>query len=79
MSNTAVDTDVLIVGGGPVGLFLANECARRSLRWRLIEMHSTQSEHSKALAIFPAPWRYSTWPASWAHSSKRRTVSRRSP
>jgi 2-polyprenyl-6-methoxyphenol hydroxylase-like FAD-dependent oxidoreductase len=53
MSNTAVDTDVLIVGGGPVGLFLANECARRSLRWRLIEMHSTQSEHSKALAIFP--------------------------
>ena len=24
-------TDVLIVGGGPVGLFLANECARRGL------------------------------------------------
>ncbi len=53
MSNTAVDTDILIVGGGPVGLFLANECARRSLRWRLIETHSKQSEHSKALAIFP--------------------------
>ena len=53
MSNTAADTDVLIVGGGPVGLFLANECARRSLRWRLIETHSKQSEHSKALAIFP--------------------------
>ena len=53
MSNAAVDTDILIVGGGPVGLFLANECARRSLRWRLIETHSKQSEHSKALAIFP--------------------------
>ncbi len=53
MSNASVDTDVLIVGAGPVGLFLANECARRSLRWRLFETRSSQSEHSKALAIFP--------------------------
>jgi 2-polyprenyl-6-methoxyphenol hydroxylase-like FAD-dependent oxidoreductase len=34
-------------------LFLANECARRGLRWRLLETRSTQSQHSKALAIFP--------------------------
>ena len=34
-------------------LFLANECARRNLKWRLIEERSSQSEHSKALAIFP--------------------------
>jgi 2-polyprenyl-6-methoxyphenol hydroxylase-like FAD-dependent oxidoreductase len=53
MSNTTTDADVLIVGAGPVGLFLANECARRGLRWKLIETHSTQSDHSKALAIFP--------------------------
>src|SRR5258707_1566486 len=53
MRNTAVDTDVLIVGAGPVGLFLANECARRNLKWRLIEARSSQSVHSKALAIFP--------------------------
>ena len=45
--------DVLIVGAGPVGLFLANECARRGLRWRLVEARSSQSLHSKALAIFP--------------------------
>jgi 2-polyprenyl-6-methoxyphenol hydroxylase-like FAD-dependent oxidoreductase len=51
--NNAVDTDVLIVGAGPVGLFLANECARRGLRFRIIETHHSQSEHSKALAIFP--------------------------
>src|SRR5215469_12951504 len=53
MQNVLYDTDVLIVGAGPVGLFLANECARRGLRWRLIEARSSQSVHSKALAIFP--------------------------
>jgi NADPH-dependent dioxygenase len=53
MPNIRIDTDVLIVGAGPVGLFLANECARRGLRWRLIETRSSQSVHSKALAIFP--------------------------
>src|SRR5215475_6349712 len=53
MRNSAMDTDVLIVGAGPVGLFLANECARRGVRWRLVEARATQSEHSKALAIFP--------------------------
>lgn len=51
--NTANDTDVLIVGAGPVGLFLASECARRGLRWRLVEEDAAQSEFSKALAIFP--------------------------
>jgi 2-polyprenyl-6-methoxyphenol hydroxylase-like FAD-dependent oxidoreductase len=53
MRSSTTDTDVLIVGAGPVGLFLANECARRGLRCRLVEARSSQSEHSKALAIFP--------------------------
>jgi 2-polyprenyl-6-methoxyphenol hydroxylase-like FAD-dependent oxidoreductase len=53
MRDAAIDTDVVIVGAGPVGLFLANECARRGLRWRLVEARSSQSIHSKALAIFP--------------------------
>lgn len=53
MTHVAWDTDVLIVGAGPVGLLLANECARRGLRWRLVEARTAQSEHSKALAIFP--------------------------
>jgi 2-polyprenyl-6-methoxyphenol hydroxylase-like FAD-dependent oxidoreductase len=52
MVNNSSDREVLIVGAGPVGLFLANECARRNLRFRLIEERSSQSEHSKALAIF---------------------------
>ena len=45
--------DVLIAGAGPVGLFLANECARRGLSARIVETRAGQSEHSKALAIFP--------------------------
>lgn len=49
----AADVDVLIAGAGPVGLFLANECARRGLRWKLIEERAGQSVNSKALAIFP--------------------------
>jgi 2-polyprenyl-6-methoxyphenol hydroxylase-like FAD-dependent oxidoreductase len=51
--NSSRDTDVLIVGAGPVGLFLANECARRGLRCRILEAHASQSAYSKALAIFP--------------------------
>jgi 2-polyprenyl-6-methoxyphenol hydroxylase-like FAD-dependent oxidoreductase len=53
MHDSPLDTDILIVGAGPVGLFLANECARRGLRFRIIEAQASQSEHSKALAIFP--------------------------
>jgi len=53
LPQSAFETDVLIVGAGPVGLFLANECARRGLRFRIVEARAAQSEHSKALAIFP--------------------------
>jgi 2-polyprenyl-6-methoxyphenol hydroxylase-like FAD-dependent oxidoreductase len=52
-SPLTTDTDVLIVGAGPVGLFLANECARRNVRYCIVECRASQSEHSKALAIFP--------------------------
>jgi len=60
MQKPAIDIDVLIVGAGPVGLFLANECARRSLRWRLVEARPSQSVYSKALAIFPWTLEYRT-------------------
>jgi 2-polyprenyl-6-methoxyphenol hydroxylase-like FAD-dependent oxidoreductase len=53
MPDLTSTIDVLIAGAGPVGLFLANECARRGLRYRIVETNATQSQHSKALAIFP--------------------------
>src|SRR5215469_3425258 len=53
MLNAATETEVLIIGAGPVGLFLANECVRRGLRSQIIETRASQSIHSKALAIFP--------------------------
>jgi 2-polyprenyl-6-methoxyphenol hydroxylase-like FAD-dependent oxidoreductase len=45
--------DVLIVGAGPVGLFLALQLVLRGRAVRLIEARGGQSEHSKALAIMP--------------------------
>jgi len=53
MPQAKTEVDILIVGAGPVGLFLANECARRGLSFRIVETNAGQSEHSKALAIFP--------------------------
>lgn len=47
------EVDVFIAGAGPVGLFLANECARLDMSYRIVETNATQSTHSKALAIFP--------------------------
>ena len=53
MPTGPADIDVLIVGAGPVGLLLANECARRGLSARIVESRAGQSEHSKALAVMP--------------------------
>jgi len=53
MPQVKTNVDILIAGAGPVGLFLANECARRGLSFRIVEAKASQSEHSKALAIFP--------------------------
>jgi 2-polyprenyl-6-methoxyphenol hydroxylase-like FAD-dependent oxidoreductase len=45
--------DVVVVGAGPVGLFLARELIRHGLSVRIVEASAHQSQHSKALAIMP--------------------------
>jgi len=45
--------EVLIVGAGPVGLFLATELLRRGRTVLLIERRDGPSTHSKALALMP--------------------------
>ena len=79
MHSAAIDTDILMVGAGPVGLFLANECARRGLRWRIIEAGSSQSKYSKALAIFPRTLEIFDMAESLLRSWKRPTASHQSP
>jgi 2-polyprenyl-6-methoxyphenol hydroxylase-like FAD-dependent oxidoreductase len=47
------DAEVLIVGAGPVGLFLASELHRRGRDCVILEALREPSTHSKALAIMP--------------------------
>lgn len=44
---------VLVVGAGPVGLFLTRELIRHGIHTRIVEKATEQSCHSKALAIMP--------------------------
>ncbi len=48
----ADDVDVLIVGGGPVGLSLGIQCGRYGVRARVIDKLPKPSTHSKALALW---------------------------
>jgi 2-polyprenyl-6-methoxyphenol hydroxylase-like FAD-dependent oxidoreductase len=46
-----MDTDVLIVGAGPTGLMLANQLARRSIRFEIIDRHSGPAQQTRAMAV----------------------------
>jgi 2-polyprenyl-6-methoxyphenol hydroxylase-like FAD-dependent oxidoreductase len=45
--------DVLVVGAGPTGLFMAIELVRQGLSVRIVEKNRERSRYSKALAIQP--------------------------
>ncbi|WP_152275297.1 FAD-dependent oxidoreductase [Arthrobacter koreensis] len=47
------EVDVVIVGGGPVGLFLAILALQDGLRVRIYEARTTRSSHSRAIGIHP--------------------------
>lgn len=46
-----MDTDVLIVGAGPTGLMLANQLARRGVRFEIIDRHSGPAQQTRAMAV----------------------------
>ncbi|HEX4088307.1 MAG TPA: FAD-dependent monooxygenase [Trebonia sp.] len=48
-----VDVDVAVVGGGPVGLWLAAELHRGGVRAVVLERRRQRPPHSKALTIYP--------------------------
>ena len=45
--------DVVVVGGGPVGMWLAAELHRGGVRPVVLERHAKRPVHSKALTIYP--------------------------
>jgi 2-polyprenyl-6-methoxyphenol hydroxylase-like FAD-dependent oxidoreductase len=45
--------DVVIVGGGPVGLYLANALVERGLDIHILEKRARRTGHSRAIGIHP--------------------------
>src|SRR5712664_4197910 len=50
-SAANMDTDVLIVGGGPTGLMLANQLGRRGIHAMIIDRHSGPAQQTRAMAV----------------------------
>src|SRR5467141_4510014 len=46
-----MDTEVLIVGGGPTGLMLANQLGRRGIRAMIVDRHSGPAQQTRAMAV----------------------------
>lgn len=53
MSSIAEDADVVIVGGGPAGLYLAGRLLQSGIRCRIYEKKTEINMHSKSLGIHP--------------------------
>jgi heterodisulfide reductase subunit A-like polyferredoxin len=54
-SNNTAEYDVVIVGGGPVGLLLAYQLGRFGVTACVLEQHEkeTQDAYGRAIALFP--------------------------
>ena len=50
-SVTGADVDVLVVGGGPTGLMMANQLTRRGVRTLVVDRHAGPSRETRALGV----------------------------
>ncbi len=49
----SLDTDIVIAGGGPVGLYLAGRLLQKGISCRVLEKRTSIDRHSKSLGIHP--------------------------
>lgn len=50
---TDLDTDIIIVGGGPVGFYLAGRLIQQGISCKVLEKRTEIDRHSKSLGIHP--------------------------
>lgn len=50
---TELDADVVIAGGGPVGLYLAAVLLQEGVSVRVLEQRQTRNQHTRAIGIHP--------------------------
>jgi putative polyketide hydroxylase len=53
LRSERIDVEVLVVGGGPVGLSAAIQLARSGVRTHVVERRPTLSRHPKAMGVHP--------------------------
>ena len=67
----ATDIQVLVVGAGPAGLFMAAELNRHGVSCRIVDKNDGPTHDSRAASIQAARWK------SWSPSALRTSLCRR--
>ena len=63
--DNVIDTDVLVIGAGPIGLAAANLLADQGVRVMLVERNAGTSDEPRAISVTDETLRTMRRSASW--------------